>query len=109
MRFVLRESPYSCSNPAGQFSKWADCVALVREEEAADPTAPRYEYLLKTRPDVQWTTTTHVARMASLLGFVAARQRPVLSGNDWHLLLPRKHWGARSYCASTLTRTTSTA
>lgn len=93
IRFVLRESPHSCANPAtGQFSKWADCVALVREDEAADPTAPRYEYLFKTRPDVLWTTTPHVAQMASMLGMVAAKQRPILSGNDWHLLLPRKHW-----------------
>ena len=36
VRFVLREQPYSCGNPAtGQFAKWADCARLVQQDEAA--------------------------------------------------------------------------
>ncbi len=37
-----------------------------------------------------WTTRPHLSRLASALAASAAR--PVLSGNDWHLLLPRERW-----------------
>ena len=38
VRFVLREQPYSCGNPAtGQFAKWADCARLVQQAVGDGP------------------------------------------------------------------------
>ena len=55
VRFVLREQPHSCANPAtGQFAKWADCVRLLGEDEAAGGGAadlpPISPDLLLSRP-----------------------------------------------------------
>ena len=53
MRLVVGTANASCGIPAsGQFSKWADCVDLVREHERSGQV--RYDVLLKTRPDVLW-------------------------------------------------------
>ena len=53
MRLVVGTANASCGIPAsGQFSKWADCVDLVREHERSEQV--RYDVLLKTRPDVLW-------------------------------------------------------
>ena len=91
MRFVLREQPYSCGNPTtGQFAKWADCARLVQQDEAAG--GGPYAFLFKTRPDILWTTRPRVAHLAAALVQRNLAAAPVLSGNDWHLLLPRRRW-----------------
>ena len=91
MRFVLREQPYSCGNPTtGQFAKWADCARLVQQDEAAG--GGPYAFLFKTRPDILWTTRPRVAHLAAALVQRNLAAAPVLGGNDWHLLLPRRRW-----------------
>ena len=91
VRFVLREQPYSCGNPTtGQFAKWADCARLVQQDEAAG--GGPYAFLFKTRPDILWTTRPRVAHLAAALVQRNLAAAPVLSGNDWHLLLPRRRW-----------------
>lgn len=53
VRLVVATANASCGIPAsGQFSKWADCVDLVRDHEHSGQV--RYDVLLKTRPDVLW-------------------------------------------------------
>ena len=53
VRLVVATANASCGIPSsGQFSKWADCVDLVRDHERSGQV--RYDVLLKTRPDVLW-------------------------------------------------------
>ena len=110
MRMVTKSSGFACGvGGTGQFRWWDECVKLVlehetyanhqqqQEEEAATAAADhpisghkrrlRYDFVLKTRPDVVWQSPLSVHYLASQLD-----HRTILTGNDVHVLAPRATW-----------------
>ena len=103
-RFVTRPDPPVCGRPAaGQFSKVARCVDLVRAHErvpvntAPTGTATRnawntrrpYEYIFKGRPDVVFQLPIDLAALASNLN-----PSTILTANDALLMAHRSQWHA---------------
>ena len=87
-RFVNWEPPPPPCDVGGlgkhrQFSKWAMCADLV-------PLDGRYDFLLRTRPDVVWRAPLHLASLAARV----PAEDIVLTKYDWHMLWPRAQWGA---------------
>ena len=95
VRLVVGTANASCGIPAsGQFSKWADCVDLVREHERSGQV--RYDVLLKTRPDVLWAgpPLTGARSLEWLAAALCATPRTVITTDDVTVLAHRTAWRA---------------
>jgi len=94
LRLVFHRPDIPCGNSeAAQFSKWSDCVDLVRADERASGGTLRYAHILRARPDLLWTTPATavdalIARVDRLPG------TPIVTSNDWAMLAPRRWWNA---------------
>jgi len=93
VRLVMGTANASCGIPAsGQFSKWADCVELVRDHERSEQV--RYDVLLKTRPDVLWPGPLLTGRhsLVWLAAALCATPRTVITADDVNVLAHRAAW-----------------
>ena len=102
LRLVLRENTEApaCGNAAtGQYARWADCIELLRQDEAESAAGP-FDYLLRARPDLQWHSRAEVDALARRAAMLPGR--PVVTSNDWAMLLARRHFGMLTALGSSL-------
>ena len=93
LRFIFNRPSIPCGNSeAAQFSKWSDCVDLVSADEEASGGAARYDYIFRARPDLLWTTKVAFDELISRVDRLPGV--PIVTSNDWAMLLPRQWWGA---------------
>ena len=87
---LTRARPYSAVGRP-QFSKWRRCEQLLELEEAwraRRGRAFRYEYMLKTRPDIVWIGSVDLRLMATAMG----AHPVVVTTNDMNVFGSRAAW-----------------